>query len=132
MASVGGWTGRIGLLPAADRRLIANQTTSRCVKLSRRRCARMRLGSMALILLAGGAAFGFQAYPVPPAPPARPAMQGQPGLQGGPGQMQAPVVPVVPGRGSIEGQVVNLATGMPLKRANVRVQGLGRPQPGGM
>jgi 5-hydroxyisourate hydrolase-like protein (transthyretin family) len=64
----------------------------------------------------GGAslALGFQAPPRPPVAQAPPA----------------PLTPPAPGRGGIEGQVVNLATGMPLKRVNVRLVGIGRQQAG--
>src|SRR5262249_9069492 len=45
---------------------------------------------------------------------------------------QAPQTPVLPGKGSIEGQVVSQSTGLPLKRANVRLTGIGRRPEGGM
>jgi protocatechuate 3,4-dioxygenase beta subunit len=58
------------------------------------------------------------------------AAQPQPQVQ----VQAAPAQPPAPATASIEGQVFNLATGAPLKRASVRLVGLGRrqQQPGGM
>src|ERR1700720_1813766 len=81
----------------------------------------LALSSLAL----SNPAFGFQA--APPLPP-RPAQPAQPAR----GQAQAPPLqPPTPGTGVIEGQIFNLATGAPLKKANVRLFG-SRTQPGVM
>src|SRR5262245_52931377 len=68
-------------------------------------------------LAMGSLALGYQAPAIPPVPPVMPQF---PSLQTG------------VGKGSIEGQVVNLATGSPLKRATVRLVGIGRRPEGGM
>ena len=92
----------------------------------------MKLGRFSFVLLAGaGMAFGYQAPPRPPMPPF-PTRAADGSIVPPPPMAQTPTVPLVPGRASIEGQVVSLATGMPLKRANVRINGMGRPQQGGM
>jgi len=60
-------------------------------------------------------AFGFQSVPVPP----KPAVQGRPG----PLLSQPPLQPAPTGTAAIEGQILNQATGAPLKKANVRLFG---------
>jgi hypothetical protein len=74
------------------------------------------LRAVILCLLAASASLGQ------PRPPAQP----QPPVQIPPAQPSAPAT------SSIEGQVFNLATGAPLKRASVRLSGIGRRQTGGM
>src|ERR1041385_239303 len=76
----------------------------------RGRRVHMKSGWMACGWLAAATAFGFQAAPPPAAAPAPPP----------------------PATSSVEGQVFNLSTGAPLKRANVRLAGIGRRQSGGM
>jgi hypothetical protein len=69
---------------------------------------------------AAGALFGQgRGIPAQPAPMAMPA---QPGLVGSPQTVRA--APLT-GTGSVEGQVVNAATGAPLKKVNVRLFGIG-------
>jgi hypothetical protein len=87
----------------------------------------MKSGWIAMFWLAAGSQmFGYQAAPrAPMAPPAQVHVPGQT-----PGQMpaQTPAVAPVPGAGSIEGQVLNLKTGTPLKKANVRLVGINSGQ----
>jgi hypothetical protein len=71
-------------------------------------------------LALGSLAFGFQSAPARQARPAQPAQQ-----------LQAPPQPAPTGTGAIEGQILNQATGAPLKKANVRLFG-SRTQPGVM
>src|SRR5436305_2102982 len=67
-------------------------------------------------------AFAFQGPPLPPVPP-RPMPQQQ--------ATMPPQQPAGPATSSIEGQVFHGATGAPLKRASVRLVGIGRRQQGG-